>query len=49
MDLTVKDIRLILEALSEQYGFGYSEKPNVGMLQAKLSIMLEIATKREGK
>jgi hypothetical protein len=48
MNLTLSEIRIILEALSAKYGFGYSSVPGVGALQAKLSIMMEMAHKREG-
>ena len=41
--LTVRDIEIILEALRKQYGHGYSDVKDVGALQAKLSIMLELA------
>jgi hypothetical protein len=29
-------------------GFGYSTDPKIGALQAKLSILLEVASRREG-
>lgn len=41
MILTAEEIRLILDALQKVYGFGYSNEPGVGPLQAKLGIMLE--------
>ena len=41
MFLNKEEIELILELLSEKYGFGYSEDPIVARLQAKLSIMGE--------
>lgn len=47
MNLTAKEIGLILEALSKVYGFGYSTAPGVGALQAKLSIMLEVKQNSE--
>ena len=47
MNLTADEIRLIFELIEEKYGFGYSDVPEVGQLQAKLSIMLEMVTKRE--
>lgn len=47
MPLTTKELQLILEALQEKYGFGYSAIKEVGQLQAKLSIMLDVAHKRE--
>ena len=49
MNLSSKEIMLILESLSAKYGIGYSSIKEVGQLQAKLSIMLEIATNREEK
>ena len=44
--LTIEDIRLILDALEAKYGWGYSKVPEVGRLQAKLSIMAEVLSKR---
>ena len=44
--LTTKEIHLILDALREKHGPGYAPG-DVGRLQAKLSILLEIAAKRE--
>lgn len=49
MILTTADIYLILNALRDKYGMGYSDEPGVGTLQAKLSIMLEMASKKDGK
>ena len=43
MKLSRKEILVILEALSERYGPGYAPG-EVGALQAKLSMMLEVAT-----
>jgi hypothetical protein len=43
MRLTTAEIQLILEALSAKYGMGYSDKPEVGRLQAKLSIMQQMS------
>lgn len=37
--LTLEEIRLILDALRDNYGPGYAEDPAVGKLQAKLSMM----------
>lgn len=45
--LSPKEIRLILGALAEKYGAGYSDEKAVGQLQAKLSIMLERETRAE--
>jgi hypothetical protein len=51
MILSSKQILVILDALEKQYGMGYStEESNgvkIGQLQAHLSIMLEVALKRE--
>lgn len=47
MRLAAKEILIILEALREQHGIGYSKIPEVGRLQARLSIMLEVALKQE--
>ena len=49
MLLTFKEIMLILEVLEAKYGIGYAEDKEVGKLQAKLSILLEVASKREDK
>ena len=45
--LTKADILLILRELEKTHGFGYSKDPEVGALQAKLSILLEMAVRRE--
>ena len=45
--LTKDEIMLVLNLLAEKYGHGYSDVPDVGRLQAKLSIMLELARKLE--
>lgn len=45
--LTSREIELLLGLLSEKYGFGYSCIKEIGVLQAKLSIMGEIVAKRE--
>lgn len=47
--LTMEDFRLIFDALEAKYGRGYSNVPAVGRLQAKLSIMAEVASLRESK
>jgi hypothetical protein len=47
--LSKADIYLILDALSDKYGKGYSDDPKVGKLQAKLSIMLQAAVDDEAK
>ena len=49
MVLTSKEIGIILKSLQEKYGFGYSNAEEdgvkVGQLQAKLSVMAEVAIK----
>ena len=42
MALTKEEIQILLAALSEKYGFGYSDVEGVGALQAKLSIALRV-------
>jgi len=50
--LTSREIRFILNLMQEKYGFGYSDavenEIQVGSLQAKLSVLLELAL-REGR
>ena len=41
-NLTRDEIMIILTALQKEYGFGYSDKPGIGVLQAKLSVWLEV-------
>ena len=48
MKLTRDEILLILYALKEKYGPGYSNDEAVAKLQGKLSIMLEVATAKGG-
>ena len=45
--LTTEELRIILEALEAKYGRGYAADKRVARLQAKLSIMLEAAQRRE--
>lgn len=49
MHLTSQEIGVILKALPEKYGFGYSDAEEygvkVGQLQAKLSVMAEVEVK----
>jgi len=45
--LSSNDIKILLNMLREKYGFGYSEIQEIGLLQAKLSIMLEMKTRDE--
>lgn len=47
MLLSAKEIALLLDALQHKYGPGYSKEKEVGVLQAKLSIMAEVAMKVE--
>ncbi len=48
MNLTKKEILLILDLITEKYGIGYCSNPAmVGQLQAKLSIMLEVKQRME--
>ena len=49
MLLTADEIRLILNLIADKYGSGYSEEPDIGKLQAKLSIMLEMSQKWANK
>ncbi len=48
MRLTAKEILFILDKINDGK-FGYSEDKFVGVLQAKLSIMLEVARNMEDK
>ena len=45
--LTEREIHLILDLIREKHGPGYAADKEVGVLQGKLSIMLEVARKRE--
>ena len=48
MLLTKEEILLILNLIEEKYGLGYCMDPvEVGKLQAKLSIMLEVRQRME--
>ena len=49
MILTTEDIRIIFEALEAKYGRWYLGIPEVGRLQAKLSIMMEMAAKQSAE
>lgn len=49
MRLTAKEILTILDMISDKHGPGYSEDIEVGKLQAKLSIMLQVASEMERK
>ena len=42
-NLTVEQVQCLLELIETRYGRGYSAIPQVGALQAKLSILLEMA------
>jgi hypothetical protein len=48
INLTIEDIRIIFNALESKYGIGYSKVKEVAQLQAKLSIMLEVLSKKNG-
>ena len=43
--LTKKEILFILDLIKEKHGPGYSDNRDVGILQAKLSIMLDLLQK----
>lgn len=43
MILSKQEILFILELMRQKFGFGYSDAPGVGALQAKLSILMEMA------
>jgi hypothetical protein len=48
--LTSKEIYKLLQALDKAFNAGkggYSDDPEIGALQAKLSIMLQVAHQRE--
>jgi hypothetical protein len=45
--LSAREIQIILEAIREKYGPGYSDNPEIGSLQAKLSILMEMMGKKE--
>jgi len=47
--LTKDEIVMILNALSEKHGPGWSRDEKVGALQAKLSVMLEVAARMEDR
>jgi len=48
ISLTKEEILLIFELITEKYGAGYCMEPiEVGKLQAKLSIMLEVKQRME--
>lgn len=42
---TTKECRYLLDLIGEKEGFGYSEDEMIGPLQAKLSMLLELAQK----
>ena len=44
--LTVEQVAFLLQLIEREYGRGYSHDPAVGQLQAKLSIMAEMASQR---
>ena len=45
MNMTVEELRFILEMIQLRFGHGYSDEVAVGRLQAKLSVMLGVADK----
>jgi len=45
--LTSKEIQIILDAIREKHGPGYAKDPEVNKLQVKLSILMEIMSKKE--
>ncbi len=49
--LDEKEIRFILSLVSDKYGWGYTDKVengfNIGMFQAKLSVMLQVQVERK--
>jgi hypothetical protein len=49
LPLTYREIMILLQALASKYGPGYSHQPEVGRLQAKLSIALEMSMKEDPK
>jgi hypothetical protein len=44
--LTEQEIHIILDLIAEKHGPGYSDDAEVCALQAKLSILLEAATRK---
>lgn len=48
LTLTAKEILMLLEGLKAQHGPGYSSDNDVASLQAKLSILLEMAQHSDG-
>lgn len=44
MPLTVEELQFIMQLISDRFGRGYSDVPGVGRLQAKLSILAEVAS-----
>lgn len=47
MNLTVEEYQFLMELIERFYGRGYSDVKPVGHLQAKLSMMAEVAAKYE--
>ena len=47
MKLTKEEIRILLDALMNQYGVGYNHDPMIGNLQAQLSIELALLKAKE--
>lgn len=44
---TTEELRIIFEAIEDKYGRGWAADKRIARLQAKLSIMLEAAQRRE--
>ena len=47
MSFSSKQIQFLLSLMREKYGSGYADDPEVAALQARLSIMLEMARREE--
>jgi hypothetical protein len=47
MMLTAKELLKLLDIIRAQHGPGYASDPEVAALQGKLSVLLELAHKRE--
>lgn len=43
MPMTVEELNFLMNLIRKEFGFGYSDIKAVGQLQAKLSIMAEVA------
>ena len=47
MHLTSEEILLIFSLIKDKYGDGYADDPKIAALQGHLSLLLEMARKRE--